>query len=229
MDRIFVCTLEGLKEVYPQFSSFILNDASIIPHHAPWKAWNVNAVLVTPENDAWIGTSQGLIHLRSDQSCRMTWGEVDLAAAKWVIPGEKMKSGLMHQVPLSTRALEILEAQKGKHDTLVFPGKGGETFSPDTLRVLMRRLGDYRDHDGQRATPHGTCRASFDTWATVCTGTTELVVDLCLAHVNSDKTKAAYMRSDLLEKRRVLMDKWAGHLDTPPAQGNVVTLKQATG
>jgi ligand-binding sensor domain-containing protein/two-component sensor histidine kinase len=68
MDRIFVCTLEGLKEVYPQFSSFILKDASIIPHHAPWKAWNVNAVLVTPENDAWIGTSQGLIHLRSDQS-----------------------------------------------------------------------------------------------------------------------------------------------------------------
>ena len=67
-DRIFLCTMEGLKEVDLASSPFILKDASIIPPDAPWKNWNASSVIVTPDNDMWIGTTQGLVHLRSDGS-----------------------------------------------------------------------------------------------------------------------------------------------------------------
>src|SRR5688572_26317445 len=67
-DRIFVCTKTGLKQVVDSSSIFILKDASIVPDNAPWKNWNINTIIQTPESDFWIGTSQGLIHLQADQS-----------------------------------------------------------------------------------------------------------------------------------------------------------------
>lgn len=67
-DRMYVCTINGLTEVDLSSPTFVLKEVANIPDHAPWKNWNVSSVIVTPENDMWIGTNQGLVHLRADQS-----------------------------------------------------------------------------------------------------------------------------------------------------------------
>lgn len=67
-DRIYVCTIEGLKEVDLDSPVFELKEIPDIPHDVPWKKWNVSSIVVTPEDDWWIGTSQGLIHFRPDRS-----------------------------------------------------------------------------------------------------------------------------------------------------------------
>lgn len=67
-DRIYVCTMKGLLEVDLSSPSFVLKEVAGIPDDATWKNWNVSSVIVTTDNDMWIGTSQGLVHLRADQS-----------------------------------------------------------------------------------------------------------------------------------------------------------------
>lgn len=67
-ERIFVATIEGLREVDLSSTAFELKEVADMPKDARWKKWNVSSVIVTPENDMWIGTSQGLVHFRSDQS-----------------------------------------------------------------------------------------------------------------------------------------------------------------
>lgn len=71
MDRIFVCTIEGVKEVDVATSSFSLKEVPEIPNDAPWKNWNVSSLIVTPENDMWLGTNQGLVHLRADRTWKV--------------------------------------------------------------------------------------------------------------------------------------------------------------
>lgn len=68
LNRIFVCTMGGLKEVDQSNSAFDLKDATMVPQDVPWKNWSISSVVITPDGDAWIGTSQGLVHLRADQS-----------------------------------------------------------------------------------------------------------------------------------------------------------------
>src|SRR5687768_16047046 len=68
MSRIFVCTIEGLREVDVATSTFHLKDTSAIPPDVSWKHWNVSSLIVTPENDMWMGTVRGLVHLRTDKT-----------------------------------------------------------------------------------------------------------------------------------------------------------------
>jgi ligand-binding sensor domain-containing protein/two-component sensor histidine kinase len=70
-DRMFVCTIEGLKEVDLTSPASILKELPEIPTDAPWKNWNVSSVIVTPEQDFWIGTDKGLIHLRPDKTWKV--------------------------------------------------------------------------------------------------------------------------------------------------------------
>ena len=61
------------------------------------------------------------------------------------------------------------------------------------------------------AVPHGF-RSSFRDWAAECTDAPREVCELALAHVNSDRVEAAYRRSDLFDRRRVLMNDWAAYV-----------------
>lgn len=158
---------------------------------------------------------------RSGEARLAKWEEIDLDAAEWTIPAERMKAKRVHRVPLSARAVEVLKSAKaegeriGDESGLVFPGtKRGKPLSDMTLTKLVKALG-YDVH------VHGF-RTSFRTWAQERTNYPREVAEAALAHVNADKVEAAYARSDLFEKRRQMMDGWAQA--TVKAQTNVVLL-----
>ena len=134
------------------------------------------------------------------------WDEMDHAGAVWTIPGERMKAGREHRVPLSPRALEVLveAAQLFDGDGLVFPSPTGRVLNHSTMATLLRGL-------AIDAVPHGF-RSSFRDWAAECTDAPREVCELALAHVNSDRVEAAYRRSDLFDKRRRLMGDWAAYV-----------------
>ncbi len=134
------------------------------------------------------------------------WDEIDLEAGEWTIPGERMKAQRPHRVPLSGRAVEILgEARTlGDGGGLVFPSSEGRPSSGSTLSTLLRGL-------RIAAVPHGF-RSSFRDWCGECSNAPREVAEAALAHVVRDKVEAAYARSDLFERRRVLMDDWAAYL-----------------
>jgi integrase len=139
---------------------------------------------------------------RSGEARGARWSEVDLAANTWMIPGERMKAGKSHRVPLSDAALVILQAQpRVEGNDLVFPTPKGVQYSDMTLTALLRRL-------KFPITMHGF-RSSFRDWAGETTSTPHDVVEAALAHIRGDATVQAYARSDLFDKRRTLMDAWA--------------------
>ena len=133
------------------------------------------------------------------------WTEIDWEAAAWEVPAARMKARRPHRVPLPGRAMEILkEASRfGDGQDLVFPSaRSGNAASPTTFIALLRRLGIL-------AVPHGF-RSSFRDWVIEQTSTPWAVAEAALAHNVGNSTEAAYMRSDLFDQRRALMDRWAG-------------------
>ena len=147
---------------------------------------------------------------RSGEARGARWSEIDLDAAMWVIPGERMKSHAEHRVPLSSRALAILEEARTIDDGsgLVFPSptRPGKPMSDMTLTALLRRL-----KVADRATVHGF-RSAFRDWSAECTHAPHAVMELSLAHAVGNAVEAAYARSDLFDRRRALMDQWAAYL-----------------
>lgn len=155
---------------------------------------------------------------RSGEVRLATWSEIDLANKLWTIPAERMKAGKPHQVPLSDAAIDLLKAlPRMKNNKLVFPGRYRIPMSDSTLSKLLRDM-------GVEAVPHGF-RSTFKDWARSSTAYADEVSELALAHVNSDATRAAYARDQLLAKRVRLMRDWAKYCATVPKQGNVVALK----
>ena len=145
---------------------------------------------------------------RSGEVRGMTWDEVNLQEATWTIPGARMKAGKPHRVPLSLRALAILEEARSLSDGngLVFPApRSGGVLSDMAFTQLLRRL----DLD---FVPHGL-RSSFRDWAGEKTNAPHAVVETVLAHTVGNATEAAYFRSDLFELRRDLMDEWSVFLE----------------
>ncbi|MCY3887965.1 MAG: tyrosine-type recombinase/integrase [Chloroflexi bacterium] len=143
---------------------------------------------------------------RSGEVRGARWEEFDRASAIWTVPGARMKAGREHRVPLSQRALEVLDGAREYADGsgLVFPSTRGGALSVNALSTLLRDL-------GIAAVPHGM-RSSFRDWAAECTDAPREVCELALAHVNSDRVEAAYRRSDLFERRRALMEDWAAYI-----------------
>ena len=144
---------------------------------------------------------------RSSEVRKATWDEIDTDAAVWTVPAGRMKANREHRVPLSGRALEVLAEAEDQSDGsgLVFPGtRPGRPLSENTHAKLLREL-------GFDAVTHGF-RSSFRDWASEQTHTAHAVMEAALAHTIRNKAEAAYARSDLFEKRRALMEAWAGYL-----------------
>lgn len=155
---------------------------------------------------------------RSGEVRQAAWTEIDTDAAVWTVPATRMKSGKEHRVPLSPRALAILDEARAIDDGggLVFPSPlhRGKPMSNMTLSKIMREL-------GMDAVPHGF-RSSFRDWAAERTNAGHAVMEAALAHTVSNKVEAAYNRTDLFEKRRDLMARWADYL--AGGSGKVVQL-----
>jgi integrase len=144
---------------------------------------------------------------RSNEVRSAVWDEIDMDAKVWSVPALRMKARREHRVPLSKRALVILEKlhQNGR-DGLIFPSQGRcSPLSDSSLSAVLDRL-------GVDATVHGF-RSSFKDWARECTTFANELSEAALAHVIRDKVQAAYARGDLLERRRELMEAWASYLD----------------
>ena len=144
---------------------------------------------------------------RSGEARGATWDEIDEDAGEWRIPGSRMKAGVEHRVPLSGAALELLEQARVLRDGsgLIFPSsvKAGHPMSDMTLTQVLRKTGL-----AERSTVHGF-RSAFRDWAAECTSAPHAVMELSLAHAVGSSVEQAYARSDLIEKRRVLMQAWA--------------------
>jgi integrase len=150
------------------------------------------------------------------------WPEFDLQAKVWTVPASRMKAQREHRVPLSDRAVQIIEEmQKAKRGDYVFPGgREGKPLSNAAMLALLQRRMERAD-----LTVHGF-RSTFRTWAAERTNFPRELAEAALAHVLSDKTEAAYQRGDLFEKRRKLMQSWAAFLEVENG-ATVTAIKKA--
>ena len=152
---------------------------------------------------------------RTSEVLGATWAEVDLDKALWTVPASRMKAGKEHRIPLSPRAVEILEAVKPLGEASLFPADKGGKLSTMAMSMLLRRM-------KLECTVHGF-RSGFRDWAAECTGYAHEVCEMALAHVIGNKAEAAYRRGDLFDKRRRLMADWATYCASNGAAGAKVT------
>lgn len=106
--------------------------------------------------------------------------------------------------------IDVLKAQEGHDETYIFPGTKGAHISDMAMLMLLRDMGEYKDEDGRDIVTHGF-RSTFRTWAAESTNAAHDICEAALAHTVKNKVSAAYQHSDLLEKRRALMNAWATH------------------
>lgn len=142
--------------------------------------------------------------------------EMDDLERAWTVPGQRMKAGREHRVPLCARAAEIVRSLQPLHEagaSFVFPSPTGieKPLSNAAMSAVLDRMG-ITD-----VTVHGF-RSSFRDWASECTDFPSDVVEMALAHIVRDKTEAAYRRGKLFEKRRLLMDAWSNFIDSKEAK-----------
>lgn len=149
---------------------------------------------------------------RSGEVRHAVWDEFDLEAKLWTIPKERMKANREHVVPLCARAVKIIERcaeLRLRNGAIVFPGiRNLQPLSDMTLTKLLKEM-------KQPYTAHGF-RSAFRDWVSEETEHPSDVAEAALAHVVANKTEAAYRRGNLLEKRRVMMDAWAGYCGKRP-------------
>ncbi|WP_237217992.1 tyrosine-type recombinase/integrase [Ruegeria lacuscaerulensis] len=143
---------------------------------------------------------------RTSEVLEMKWPEVDADARLWTIPAERMKGGQVHRVPLTDEMLAILEPLRALASDYVFEGqKRHQPLSNMSMLMLLRRM----RHDG--VTVHGF-RSSFRDWAAEAANAPREVAEAALAHQVGSDVERAYARSDLLERRMVLMEGWSNYL-----------------
>jgi integrase len=156
---------------------------------------------------------------RTNEAVKSVPGEFNLEDNVWTIPGDRMKAGRDHRIPLSAPAKAIVEEFETA-DTYIFPGrKRGKPLSNNALLALLKRMGR------SDITVHGF-RSTFRDWAAEQTNYAREVAEMALAHAIEDKTEAAYRRGDLFEKRQRLMDDWAKYCAKPKVSGKVVPIRK---
>ena len=142
---------------------------------------------------------------RSGEARLATWAEIDLETATWTIPGERTKTGHSHRVPLCTAALEILSEARERTggEGLAFPSPRGKPLSDATMSKLCKE-------NDVGCVPHGM-RSSFRDWCSD-SGVRREEAEQALGHTVKG-VEGAYARSDLLERRRPVMERWGKYLE----------------
>ena len=145
-----------------------------------------------------------LCAVRSGEARLATWDEIDLAAATWTISAARTKTSKPHRVPLSTPALAVLDEARGQTSGvgLIFPSARGKPISNATMSKLCKE-------NNIGCVPHGM-RSSFRDWCGE-SGVSRELAEAALAHTVKG-VEGAYARSDLLERRRELMEEWGRYL-----------------
>lgn len=124
----------------------------------------------------------------------------------WTVPAERMKADQEHRIPLTEEMLAIIEPLKALRSEVVFEGqKRHRPMSNMAMLMLLRRM------KVEGITVHGF-RSTFRDWAAEQPGVSREVAELSLAHKVGSEVERAYARSDLLVKRRKLMQSWSNHV-----------------
>ena len=147
-----------------------------------------------------------LVACRSGEARGAMWSEIDLDAREWRIPPTRMKGNAEHRVPLSDAAMAVLDQARKLDDGsgLVFPSPRtpGRPMSDMTLTKILRTTGL-----AERTVVHGF-RSAFRDFASERSTADHATMELCLAHAVGSAVERAYARSDLIAKRRRLMEQW---------------------
>ena len=157
-----------------------------------------------------------LTALRTGEVLGGRWAEIDLTKREWTIPAGRMKTGVEHHIPLSPRVVEILaDLPRMVGNPFVFVGaREGQPIGARSMFSLMATM-------RPGLTVHGL-RSTFTDWCHERTTVDTIVPELALAHTVGTETHRAYRRTDLFDKRRELMDRWAQFCMNPEATGEVL-------
>jgi integrase len=155
---------------------------------------------------------------RSGEIRGAKWSEVDLDARLWTIPADRMKAGKEHRVPLTDAGAALLSRlDRMAGSEFVFPAVRGGMLSDAALSACMKRInganpsGYLDSRSGRPAVPHGL-RSTFRDWAAERTEYPREMAEIALAHSVGSDVERAYRRGDMVEKRRSMMESWAGFL-----------------
>lgn len=157
---------------------------------------------------------------RSQEIRKARWEEISFDQAVWLIPAEHMKMKTPHRVPLSPLAAQLLqETPRFEGCSLIFPSPRMGEMSDATLSAVMKRMHHAEVERGgigfldpvskRPAVPHGL-RSTFRDWAAERTDHPREMAEIALAHEMGNDVERAYRRGDMLEKRRRMMEDWAG-------------------
>jgi len=212
--------IQWIKDGKPQPSA---GKAKRVKHHAalPWR--EIPAFMVELRSKKAVSAQALeftiLTAARTGETIGAKWDEIDLQAKVWTIPADRMKAGKEHRVPLSDRAIEILdEVPRENGSPYIFPGTKAK--SPLSNMSMLEMVRGMRPN----FTVHGF-RSAFKDWASEATNHPNIVSEAALAHTVKDAVEKAYRRGELIEKRTRLMNDWAAFCTRPAVdRGNVVAL-----
>jgi integrase len=157
---------------------------------------------------------------RTNEVLGARWSEIDLDNGIWVVPAERVKTGVDHRVPLSSQAIAVINGVRSNYaahygrspadaDFVFLRGRTAERLSNMAMEMLLRRM-EIAD-----ACVHGF-RSTFRDWAGERTEFPRELIEMSLSHLVGSEVERAYRRGDALERRRVLMTAWADFCMPPP-------------
>lgn len=153
---------------------------------------------------------------RTSETLNAQWAEFDFDNAIWTVPAERMKTGTEHRVPLTGEMIAILEPLKEMASDYVFEGqKRHRPLSNMSMLMLLRRM------KIENVTVHGF-RSTFRDWASEAAQAPREIAEMSLSHNVGNTVERAYARSDLLDRRRALLERWAQYVTGK--QGQIVRL-----
>lgn len=218
---------EGEPHRYNPAHAFKLETrkASSVKHHASAPPEEIPAIMAelrkSDSTSARLLRWSILTACRSGEARGALWAEID--GEVWDIPGERMKAGERHRVPLCAEALEILETMREKRlrdHPRIFPGERGGLLSDVAVSKVLKRV-------RPGVTAHGM-RASFRQWGAKQRGMSREALELALAHTNPNKVEGAYQYDDLFDLRKDIMKVWGNYCGVLPEGDNVVPMFSAS-
>jgi integrase len=155
-----------------------------------------------------------LTNTRSGEAVGARWSEIDPRDKVWGLPGERTKNGKPFRVPLSQPALDLLASlpREAGSDIVFLGSKTERSSSTRSLLSLVERMNVTGNVHGLRST--------FADWAHERSGAENMVIEMCMGHTVGSAVERAYRRTDLMEKRRRLMEQWGEYcISGEPAIG----------
>ena len=207
---------EGLRDDDPTaaVTAALPKNGNVVEHHRALPANQVRGAVATVRASGahWATKAAfeliALCGVRSGEARLATWAEVDFDAAVWTIDGSRTKTSAAQRIPLSRRAVEVLRDAHDHTggDGYVFPGPTGRPLSDAAASSLLRGLGIDGTVHGLRSTLRSWCAEE---------GVPRDLSELLLGHVVAG-VEGAYQRSDLLERRREVLERWAEYVAVNP-------------